>query len=99
MNLTSIHEDRTWVQSLTSLSGLRIWHCCGLWCRSWTRLGSLVAVAVAATPLIQPIAWEPPHALGAALKRQKKKKNSRTYRSSQVKTRILALHVDERENL
>jgi len=27
-----------------------------------------------ATALIGPLAWEPPHAMGAALKRQKKKK-------------------------
>ena len=38
--------------------------CCEwLWCRS------------VATALIQPLAWEPPHAMGAALKRQKRKKN------------------------
>ena len=24
---------RLWAQSLASLSGLRIWHCCELWCR------------------------------------------------------------------
>ena len=35
------------VQSLISLSGLRIWHCRELWCRSQTQLGSQVAVAVA----------------------------------------------------
>ena len=44
------------VQSLASLSGLRIWHCCELWCR-------LVAIA-----LILPLAWEPSYAAGAALK-------------------------------
>jgi len=33
-----------------------------LWCR------------LAAIPPIQPLAWEPPYAVGAALKRQKKKK-------------------------
>ena len=45
---------RTWlvamrmqVPSLASLSGLRIWHCHELWCRSQMRLGSGVAVAVA----------------------------------------------------
>ena len=66
------------VQSLALLSGLRIWHCCELWCRSQTRLGSRVAVALAkATAPIQPLAWEPPYATGAALekaKRQKEKK-------------------------
>ena len=35
------------VQSLASLSELRIWHCCELWCRFQTWLGSLIAVAVA----------------------------------------------------
>ena len=35
------------------------------------RLGSRIAVAVAGTPaLIRPLAWEPPYALGASLKRQ-----------------------------
>ena len=35
------------VRSLALLSGLRIWHCHELWCRSQTLLGSHVAVAVA----------------------------------------------------
>ena len=59
---------RTQVQSLASLSGLRIRRCCELWCRSQTQLGSRVAVAWAvSTALIRPLAWE-----GEALKRQKK---------------------------
>ena len=37
---------RMQVQSLTSLSGLRIWHCLELWCRLQTWLRSDVAVAV-----------------------------------------------------
>ena len=44
------------VRSLASLSGLRIWHCRELWCRP------------AATALMQPLAWEPPYAVGVALK-------------------------------
>ena len=44
MNLTSIHK--MWVWSLASLSGLRIRHCCELWCRSQTQLRPGVAVAV-----------------------------------------------------
>ena len=36
----------TQVRSLASLSGLRIWHCRELWCRSQVQLGSHVAVAV-----------------------------------------------------
>ena len=35
------------VRSLALLSGLRIEHCCELWCRSQTQLRSCVAVAVA----------------------------------------------------
>ena len=33
---------RLQVQSLASLSGLRIQHCCELWCRSLTWLGSCI---------------------------------------------------------
>ena len=51
---------RLQVRSLASLGGLRIWHCC----RSQTRLGSGVAVALAwaggnSFP-IRPLAWDPP---------------------------------------
>ena len=38
---------RTQVQSLALLSGLRIQHCCELWCGLQMRLGSCIAVAVA----------------------------------------------------
>ena len=34
------------VRSLALFSGVRIWRCHELWCGSWTRLGSGVAVAV-----------------------------------------------------
>ena len=66
-----------WVRSLASLSGLRIWRGCALWCGSLTRLGSCIAVAVGwaggCPALIQPLAsWELPYAAGAALKRQQK---------------------------
>ena len=54
MNLTRNHEVvgsipglTQWVRSLASLGGLRIQHCCELWCRSQTWLGFDVAVAVA----------------------------------------------------
>ena len=39
VNPTGVHED-------ASLSGLRIRRCCEPWCRSQTRLGSRVAMAV-----------------------------------------------------
>ena len=54
---------RIQVRSLALLSGLRIWHCRELWCR------------LAATAPIRPLAWEPPCAAGAALKRQKEKRS------------------------
>ena len=37
---------RRWVRSLASIRGVRIQHCCELWCRSQRQLGSRVAVAV-----------------------------------------------------
>ena len=69
-NLTNIHEDT--VQSLAPLSGLRIWHCCELWCSS--RHGSDLALlwlwsGPAAAALIRSLAWEIPCAEGAALKK------------------------------
>ena len=48
-----------------------------LWCRSQRQLGSHVAVAAArpaAAVLIHSLTWEPPYAVGVALKRQKEKK-------------------------
>ena len=48
---------RMWVWSLASISGLRIWHCCELWCRP------------AALAPIQPLAWELHICCSEALKR------------------------------
>ena len=62
------------IQSLAFLSGLRIQHCRELWRRSETWLRSGVSVAVAATAPIWPLNWEPPYVTGAALKKQKTKK-------------------------
>ena len=76
---------RTQVQSLASLSGLRIWPCCELWCKFQTKLGSHVAVAMAmavcrlaAAAPIQPLAWEPLCAMGVTLKRKDKKDRFKT---------------------
>ena len=45
VNSTSVHEDM--IRPLTSLSGLRIWHCQERWCGPQKRLRSYIAVAVA----------------------------------------------------
>ena len=66
------------VQPLPLLSGLRIWHCCELWCRSQTLLGSvLLWLWCRPAPIapIGPLAWELLYARDMALKRQKKKKD------------------------
>ena len=57
------------VRSLASLTGLMIWHCCELWvgCRCSSDLALLWQRPAAAAPM-RPLAWEPPHAAGAALK-------------------------------
>ena len=66
---------RLWVRSLATLSGLRIWHCCELWCRS--RHGSDPALLwlwcrLAAVAPIRSLAWKPPYAVGVALKSKTK---------------------------
>ena len=47
--------------------------------RVQTRLGSGVAVALAATALIRPLAWKPTYAVGKPPKTQKKKKKKIGY--------------------
>ena len=65
---------RLWVQSLASLSGLRIWRYCELWC---SRRRSLDPVLLwlwcrpAAVAPIGSLAWEPLYVTGAALKTKK----------------------------
>ena len=71
---------RTQVRTLALLSELRIWYCRDLWCRSQTRLGSGVAVAVWCRPVaiapLPPLTWEPPYAEGKALKKEQQQQNS-----------------------
>ena len=76
MNPTSIHEDSSLIPGLTQwVKGSAVAVSCGIGCRYsldpvllwlWSRLAS--------TALIQPLAWELPYAVGAALKKDKKKK-------------------------
>ena len=66
---------RMWVQSLASLSGLRIWHCHELWYRSQTQPRFSVAVRrPAAVDPIRNLAWKHPHAMGGALKKRQNPK-------------------------
>ena len=61
---------RTWVQSLASLSGLRIWYCHELSCRFGSDLVLLCLWwwhRPAAVAQIQSLAWEPQYALDVAL--------------------------------
>ena len=61
-----------WVQSLASLSGLRIRHCCKLWCRLWMRLGSVMPVAVVqAGSCSSNLTASPKTSIGVAIKRKK----------------------------
>ena len=69
---TQAASMRMQVWPLASLSELRIQHCCEMQCRLQTRLGSHVAVAQ-----IQFLSQKLPYAMGAALKRWKKKKKEK----------------------
>ena len=69
---------RLQIPSLASLSGLRIWHCCELWCRP------------AAAALIQPLAWEIPYAACMALK----SKINRSSHCGSAETNLTSIHED-----
>ena len=72
-NLTSIHEVAGLIPGLAL--GLRIWHCCELWCRSHHNSDPVLLwlwLRLTAAAQIEPLAWEIPYALVAALKRKKK---------------------------
>ena len=77
-NLTSIHEDAGSVWSLASLSeeGSGVAISCGVRRRRGSRFHVAVAMAQASSCSSDstPIAWEPPYAARASLKKEKKKK-------------------------
>ena len=58
---------------------------CGVGCRHALDLELLwLWCRLAATALIRPLEWEPPHATGSALKGQKTKKKERERESKEV---------------
>ena len=61
--LTNLISMRRHVWSLASLSGVRIRHCCELWCR------------LAALAPIQSLAWELPYSTSTALNKTNKQKS------------------------
>ena len=53
---------------------------CGVGCRCGSYLALLwLWHRPAATAPIEPLAWEPPHAMGVALERQKEKKKKESF--------------------
>ena len=83
--LTVLVSTRKWVQSLASITGLRMQHCRELWCRSQTSLRYCVVVAVVqASSYTQTPSLGISKCCGAALNSKKKVKNKKSQRSSQV---------------
>ena len=66
--LTQWVKDLALVLPLPSEDPALLW----LWCR------------LAAVALIRPLAWEPPYAVGAALKKKKKKKEKRKKKNTSL---------------
>ena len=79
-NRIGLGTMRLWVPSLALLSRLRIRRCRELWCRSQTGSDPTLLWLwcwLAATAPTRPLAWEPPCAAGAALKRRKTEKKKK----------------------
>ena len=75
-NPSSIPEDM--VQSLASLSGVRIQCCYELWCKvtgvAWILSFCGCGIGQQLWLRFDPLAWEPPYVTHAALGKKKKKK-------------------------
>ena len=80
--MNPIRNHEVAVQSLASLTALRIWHCPELWCRSQRRLGSDVAVAVAWAAAVCSSDWTP-H-LGTSICRERGHKKNKKIRASKI---------------
>ena len=67
-------QKRIWlVSTRTQLQSL-LRHCCELWCRSQTHSDPMLLWLwrrLAAVATIRPLGWEPPYAVGVALKSKK----------------------------
>ena len=76
-----------WKRIWNSLSGLRIWRCCKLWCHRRSLDLALLWLwhRLTATAPIGPLAWEPPCAEGAALTWQKTKDKKRKKKKKKKK--------------
>ena len=78
---------RTPVQSLVSLSGLRIWHCCELWCRR-----GLDPMLLWHRPVAAATIWPPSLGtsicLGCGLKKQKTNKTPQHFPQQPFKRNI-----------
>ena len=73
---------KLWVESLASLSGLRIWSCLELQITdmAWILHCCGCGVCQQLTAQIPPKACKPPYAMGATLKRHKEKKKRKERR-------------------
>ena len=83
---TLLVSMRSQVRSLALLSGLSIWCCLELQHRftDMAQIWRHCGCGVDSAALIQPLAWDPPYAMGAVLKKKAKKKKKESILLSRV---------------